>query len=42
MQLEKVGDCSDLNPIALRTGKTLQSFGHSECSRVKVVKKHML
>ena len=27
-----------LNPIALRTAKTLWSFGHSECSRVKVLK----
>ena len=25
-----------LNPIALRTAKTLQSFGRSECSRVKL------
>ena len=24
-----------LNPFALRTAKTLWSFGHSECSRVK-------
>ena len=24
-----------LNPIALRTAKTLWSFGHSECNRVK-------
>ena len=23
------------NPVALRTAKTLWSFGHSECSRVK-------
>ena len=23
------------NPIALRTAKTLRSFGHSECNRVK-------
>ena len=24
-----------VNPIALRTAKTLWSFGHSECNRVK-------
>ena len=24
------------NPVALRTAKTLWSFGHSECNRVKV------
>ena len=24
------------NPIALRTAKTLWSFGHSECNRVKI------
>ena len=24
-----------LNPIALRTAKTLRSFSHSECNRVK-------
>ena len=24
-----------LNPIALRTAKTLWSFGHSKCNRVK-------
>ena len=28
-----------LNPTALRMAKTLWSFGHSECSRVKVPKK---
>ena len=26
---------STLNPIALRTAKTLSSFGRSECNRVK-------
>ena len=26
-----------INPIALRTAKTLLSFGHSECSRVNIV-----
>ena len=25
-----------LNPIALRMAKTLWSFGHSECNRVKI------
>ena len=28
-----------LNPIALRTAKTLWSFGHSECNRVKLAPK---
>ena len=27
--------CTFLNLIALRTAKTLWSFGHSECNRVK-------
>ena len=27
-----------VNPIALRMAKTLWSFGHSECNRVKVKK----
>ena len=26
-----------VNPIALRSAKTPQSFGHSECSRVKII-----
>ena len=25
----------NFNPIALRTAKTLWSFGHSECNRIK-------
>ena len=25
----------DINPLALRTAKTLLDFGHFECSRVK-------
>ena len=29
------------NPTALRTAKTLQSFGHSECNRVKVSPKRL-
>ena len=28
-------DCGTINPIALRTAKTLWSFDHSECNRVK-------
>ena len=30
-----------LNPIALRTAKTLWSFGHSECNKVKRVKSRL-
>ena len=26
---------TQINPIAVRTVKTVQSFGHSECNRVK-------
>ena len=29
----------DINPIALRKAKTLWSFGHSECNRVKPERK---
>ena len=32
---ETFGILNLLNPIALRTVKTLWSFGHSECNRVK-------
>ena len=31
----KVNSCSLNNPLALRIAKTLWSFGHSECNRVK-------
>ena len=30
-----------LNPLALRAAKTLWSFGHSECKRVKVIYHHI-
>ena len=38
--LIKVNDLEwlDFNPTALRTAKTLQSFGCSECNRVKQIK----
>ena len=29
------GTANNINHIALRTAKTLWSFGHSECNRVK-------
>ena len=32
--------CATFNPIALRTAKTLLSFGHSECNRVKKEKQY--
>ena len=31
---------TDINPIALRTAKTLWSFGSSECNRLKMVTMH--
>ena len=31
-----------MNSIALRTAKTPQSFGHSECISVKEIKQHVL
>ena len=35
---EQLGKKVFINPIALRTAKTLWSFGRSECNRVKVCK----
>ena len=33
--------CCNINPIALRTAKTLWSFDHSECNWVKILDEWM-
>ena len=38
LKTEKRKGMHEFNPIALRTAKTLWSFGHSECNRVKRMK----